>query len=62
MVDKFETNNPILKTIQIVEDRIAEIHEEENITNSITQHGKLVFYERLAKDLQKLYTGNISRL
>ena len=59
MADNVETHNPILKTIWIVEDRLAEILEMGQVKVDSLTHHQLAIYTKLRRDLYKLYNGEI---
>ena len=56
-----ETKIPILQTILLIEDRIAEIQESNDKTQvkrSVTARGKPIFLQELLERLQRFYNGN----
>lgn len=55
---KEETKNPILQTVLLVEDRIAEILESGDYKRSVIAHGKLVFLKKFLEYLRRFYDGN----
>lgn len=55
---KEETKNPILQTILLIEDRIAEILESGDYERSVIIHSKLVFLKRFLEYLRRFHDGD----
>lgn len=57
-------SNPIIHTINLVNDRLAELKEKEKDTpavlNSVSHKGKRNFLEKLKRNLGRFYNGALN--